>query len=153
MCEFVDGETQNGTMCMFCGDTRECLYMWRDRGYVCVETGVCLNGEMCVYMCVKKTWEYGGRDKACGGEKRVLVCVGVCVWRVECVGALEEEKWVCVCEGNVELECVCGGGDWGMDVRERQGYRGEMCTCVRIRMERHGCMGVEKTLYMSREVE
>ena len=37
----------------------------------------------------------------------MLVCVGVYVWRVECVGALEEEKWVCVCEGNIGLESVC----------------------------------------------
>ena len=29
------------------------------------------------------------------------------MWRAECVGALEEKKWVCVSEGNFELECVC----------------------------------------------
>ena len=128
------------------------LYMWRDRGVcvcvcVCRAWGVFEWRDVCVCVCEE-------RDGNMEGEKRVLVCVGVYVWRVECVGALEEEKWVCVCEGNIDLEYVCVCRDWGMGVRESQGYRRRgVHMCVYLRMERQGCMGVEKTLYMRREVE
>lgn len=42
---------------MFYGDTRDCHCACVERQgcvCVCVETAVCLNGETCVYMCVKK---------------------------------------------------------------------------------------------------
>ena len=64
---------------------------------VCRAWGVFEWRDVCVCVCEE-------RDGNMEGEKRVLVCVGVYVWRVECVGALEEEKWVCVCEGRDMLE-------------------------------------------------
>lgn len=99
MCEFVDGETQNGdyvyVLWRYLWECHSHVERW---GYVCVETGVCLNGETCVYMCVKKDMGiWRERQGAWGREEGC--CVGVCVWRVECVGALEEEKWVFGLEG------------------------------------------------------
>lgn len=49
------------------------------------------------------------------------------------MGALEEEKWVFVCEGNVELECLCvcvwGRLGYGCE-RETRIWRRDMHMCV-----------------------
>ena len=67
------------------------------------------------------------------------------------MGALEEEKWVSVCARNVELECVCVCRDWGMGVRERQGYRRRdvhMCVSEEGETWLYGCR--EHTVYEER---
>lgn len=79
----MDAETQNGTMCMFYGDTRECHCVHVERQVcvcVCVEAGVCLNGEMCVYVCVKKEMGiWRERRGVWRREEGVGVCWGICM--------------------------------------------------------------------------
>jgi len=58
------------------------------------------------------------------------------MWRAECVGALEEKKWVCVSEGNFELECVCV--ETGVCVCVENGVWRERWICVCAWMKRLG---------------
>jgi len=73
----VDKETQNGTLCMFYGDTRDCHCACVERqGCVCVcrDCGVFEWRDMCVYVCEERDGNMEGETR--GMEKRVLVCVG-----------------------------------------------------------------------------